>query len=189
MAPKFLDIKKKESNEVIAVFALLIGMILSFFVFALIFNGYTMGLIIPIGLYFMISIIFGSSRPKLYLISGLSLSSPAIALSLIFLAGAISEGEFVHILFSIAIGFIIVSLSVLGSYLGAKINGPFENKNELAKSAGRYDIDEYCMYIDSMGLIAKEAEEADIPLRDYLLEQVGVSENTVGELIKAWKSN
>ena len=187
MAQKYLDTKKKESNEAIAVFAFLIGMILCFFVFALIFNGYTLGLIIPIGLHFIISIVFGSSRPKLYLISGLSLSSPAIVLSIIFLAGAISEGGFVHILFSIAIGFIIVSLSVLGSYSGAKINGPFESQNELAKSAAGYDIDEYRMYIDSMELIAKEAEEADIPIRDYLLEQVGVSENTVGALIKVWK--
>ena len=34
---------------------------------------------------------------------------------------------------------------------------------------------------------SKEAEEVDIPLRDYLLEHVGVSENTVGALIKVWK--
>jgi len=95
-----------------------------------------------------------------------------------------------QILFSIAIGFVIVSLSVLGSYSGAKINGPFENQNELAKSAGIYDIDEYCMYIDDMDIIAKEAEEVDISIRDSLkitAEQVGVSENTVGALIKVWK--
>jgi len=53
-------------------------------------------------------------------------------------------------------------------------------------SVDNYDIEEYNRYIDEMDIIVKEAEEVDIPLRDYLLEQVGVKENTVDALLQVW---